>query len=419
MPLNQAPTQPNQDSDAQEAYEAFKAYKAFKAQQSQVTPDAGDKAARPNQQYMSPGESATNNYWTNIKSRLADPERYKAIAGMDSKASPQGENKPIGDDLGAAGLVMPAEAAPEALQGIASYLGKSGMARVGANTALGAGQGAYNNPEDRAGGALKGGAAAGLMSGAGEAASGMLGKASDYLMQRAVGTRKNIPGVGNSLADQGLFGTKNRMLGQVEDKLPMEEANLQELVSSLKGNVDSKDIADAVMKHGEKFVSPSGMTLNSVAPDLEKVTQAAGQFDPSVLGAEGPTRGLNPQDLLSLKRQGDWAGYTASGNPASATDAEVGRAIADKSRGLLSDMSGGETAETLGREKALILAKKALEKPETIHQGAGSSLFFGKVPGSSLLGSAAGQAARKGGQAASLFANPAVTQSLTNKVVGQ
>lgn len=320
---------------------------------------------------------------------------------------------------GMAPMAIPAGQAPAAMASLGEYLGGSGVgpavSRIAANASLGGAQGAIHNPGDRLGGAERGAALSGALSTAGEGIAGMAGNAANKLMQWSAGMRKNNPAVGESLLDQGIWGTKGGMAGQVSSKLQEEEANLQELVGQLKGNVDSKELADAVAKHGEKFVSPSGITLDSVAPDLEKVTQAAGQFDPSRIGAEGPTRGLTPQDLLSFKRQGDWGGYTASGNPASATDSEIGRAIADKSRSLLSDMSDGATKETLGREQALIIAKKALEKPDTIHQGLGSGLFFGKIPGSALAGSAGAHLLKDASYTAGTAADPIVLQSLFNE----
>jgi hypothetical protein len=137
--------------------------------QNQTVPDAAQKASQPPaQQYLSPGESATNNYWTNVKARITDPSRWEATAINQGPAK-----KDVTDGLGAAGLSLPAEAAPGAIQSLASYLGGSGVgpaaARIGANTALGAGTGAYGDEKDRAGGAKVGGAIG--------AAGGVLGEA--------------------------------------------------------------------------------------------------------------------------------------------------------------------------------------------------------------------------------------------------
>lgn len=333
-------------------------------------------------------DSAEPSFMDNIKqqnakllqSRGLDPSKYPDVSPQDTQK------------MGASLLFAPGMGALSEGAGKLMQYGKAALQGGGAS--VGAMNPADSN-EDKLAAFLKGGAIGAGSQGAGDAIIGTGRGVADSLMKKAVGIRKAPVGVGNTLVDEGLVGTKAGMLSQAEDKLGEREKDLQELVGQLKGNVDSKDIADAVMARGKKFVSPSRVTLKSVQPDLDKVTEAAGQFDPAVIGAQGPRQALAPQDLLSLKRQGDWAGYTASGNPASAMDSEIGRAVADKSRGLLSDMSNNGTAEVLAKEKALILAKKALNADPTTHMGVGSSLFFGKIPGQSVLGSVGAQAAQK------------------------
>lgn len=321
---------------------------------------------------------------------------------------------------------------------------KSVLGRIAQGAGLAGAQAAGSDPGDLKSKAASGGIAAllgGGMSAAAEGVSAVGSKLGDYLMQRSVGMRKNTPGAGNRLVDQGVWGTKNHMTSQVESKLPEAENTVQEIVSGLPDKADPSEISAAVASRGDKFVLPNGEIPPNVQPDAAKVQSAAkgisqlGGYQPEVPSSSyeavtGRTQygdpvsearttpgtpekkgSLSMQDVLGLKRQGDWVGYTNSGTPASSLDSELGRAQADASRSILERASGGASKDALADEQALILAKKALTKPETIHQGGPSSIFFGKVPGQSLMGSTAAHAAQKGGEFVG-DATPKITQSL-------
>lgn len=135
-----------------------------------VSMDGADKAARPSQQYMSPGESATNNVWTNLKAKITDPQRYRAILTGGGPAA----TETVGSDLGAATLALPLEAAPESIAKLASYLMGKGigpaLARVGANAATGGVAGAWDNEKDPLNGAIRGAAFGGALGTGGELA---------------------------------------------------------------------------------------------------------------------------------------------------------------------------------------------------------------------------------------------------------
>ena len=410
-----------------QAYQASLQQEAQAQQQSQnpqKIPDAADKAFQggkdqaqaisnqpnsPLMQYLQKGMEAFNAlHGGMIKGASGgnlDPGKMGPQALQQSYGQAMQNNKV----LSGAGQLAGGMATGVLTSGAASAAMPAGvLGRIAANTIAGGVMGGAQNPgangsrlENAGKGALLGGGLSAVGEGIGAAA----GSAGDYAMQKAVGMRKNTPGMGTSLADQGLWGTASRMEQQVGSKLPIAEQNVQDLVGSLKGNVNSKDLADAVAQVGNRFESPSGITLQGVQGDLNTVKAASDQFGKM-------SSDLTPQDVLSLKRQGDWLGYTASGNPATSTNANIGSAIANKARGILSDMSDGASAEALGKERALILAKQALEKPDAIHQGAGSSMFFGKLPGQSLIGSTVGQAAVKTSQAAQGAVDPKLLQGL-------
>ena len=89
------------------------------------------EAGAPKAEYQSPGGDG-------FMARVSDPNRWKAIAGMESPARPE-------MTTGHAPLAMPIAQAPAALAGLASYLGSSGvgpaLGRIAANTGIGGLQG--------------------------------------------------------------------------------------------------------------------------------------------------------------------------------------------------------------------------------------------------------------------------------------
>jgi hypothetical protein len=193
--------------------------------QNQTTPDPADKASRPKQPYLSPGESATNNVFTNIKDRIVDPNRWKAIATGDGPAAPE----TTGSSLGAAGLAIPMEAAPSALQSLAGYLGKSGvgptMARIGANTAIGGAQGAATGDAKNAAIGAGMGAVGGTL---GEAVGGLasLGKYVSRGFSRMTGPQ----------SEAYLNNPGTSVLGDISSDMQGQEPKfgVSDMVSSLK-----------------------------------------------------------------------------------------------------------------------------------------------------------------------------------------
>lgn len=316
-----------------------------------------------------------------------------AKMGYDAYTSPQGAQQ--------MGLAMLPGASGAVEQGM-GRLGRVGMSSLQGGVSNVALHDPDASPADKlkeflVGGALGGGLGVG---------SQALGKVGDYLMQKGAGLRKYIPGIGNTLANLGVWGTRSGMQESVPSKLAAEEGKLQDLVKELDGNVSSQTLADAVAAHGKRFQLPSGEIPPNVASEASKVRDTAAGLS-QVGGGK-----LSAEDLLALKRQGDYLGYSASGNPATSLEADLGRAQADASRKglhLLSEGSETTVPSILKNEQALILANKALQKPETMHQGLGSSLLFGKVPFQNILGTTLGQAADKTGK---VLSDPNIRQSL-------
>lgn len=349
-----------------------------------------------------------------FKPDAAPDAASKAAQGGSPKAQAE-YNTPFAQQkrqamLGEVESHTPALVQSMALGGLMKPAG-SALGRIGQGAGIGGAFGARGSldqnesPGDVAKGAGLGAFLGGGVSAAGEGLSAGANKLADYFQQKAVGMRKSFPGVGNNLVDQGVWGTKNHMADQVEEKLAEQEAQLQDTVKGLSGTVNSKEIADAVSQKAQRFTLPDKGTASPFSQaELNKVRSTAAEL--SKMGD------LSASDLLALKRQGDYQGYTAGGNPATSTESELGRTGAEAARAALKKMSP-DIADSLFSESALIKANGPLNKPETIHQGVGSSAFFGKLPGQSLGFSTAAHGLQRGvAPATGAASNPLVLQGL-------
>lgn len=378
-----------QDQKDYQDYLEYQHYLQASAQAAnpQVVPDAADKEAN--------GKMPQN---ASLVPRGAAQQDIKDLQGMDPRMKDAFAKGAVAIGTGglaageAAGMGMLGRAAVNAgAMGLQKYLGN-----------------AIDKQQDRTQGVPASAAIGGVMSLGADAVGKTLGKLGDYLMQKGVGMNKYLPGAGTRLADQGLLGTKEMLKSQVAERLPQAESAVQDVIQGVPGRVDAQEISDALSSKGSKFIlSSSGEAGPQLGSYLDKVKSAAEEFKSMGEGAE-----LSPHDLLELKRQGDWLGYTASGTPATSLEAELGQTQADKARELLNTLSEGKSTEALANEQALVLARNALKKSDTIHQGMGSGLFFSKLPGQSIAATGLGQTGVTLGRKATRIADPEVLQSL-------
>lgn len=338
-----------------------------------------------------------------------DPAKIPGGAGdvikQDSEAHPigYGISKAVGAVMGPGKLLGSGVGAiaPEGAGILA------GLGRVGANAAGGAAAGAAQNPEEgqsRTGNAIAGGLGGGLASGLAEAGSGIGSKVADTLMKRSVGiTRGENPGLGNRLANQGLWGTKNQMANQVEQKLPQAEQRVQDAVNGAGDSWTPNDkIVGSLVDKGKKYLNPD--TQQPFPSNEDSYDQVAQLWDKS-----NQTKAYSPQALLKLKRASDDAAkYNTTGDPGAGFKAELAKAQGDAARGLLDKATKGATAEPLADEGALLSARKGLSK-SSANKGIGSILDL--LP-SSAVESIGGQAAQKGSDLASKVADPGILQAL-------
>lgn len=89
-----------------------------------------------------------------------------------------------------------------------------------------------------------------------QALGGMAGSGGDRLMQRAVGRNRYTPGVGQELADQGVWGTRGMMKNQVASAKSNVYDQMNDLVSqqnNFNALRNSNDIANNVRGLGDRF----------------------------------------------------------------------------------------------------------------------------------------------------------------------
>lgn len=182
----------------------------------------------------------------------------------DERMSPENIQAAAGNALGVMGPGL-ASSIPglSKLGGLAGLLGR-GAATVGEGALMGAAQ----SPNDRALGALVGGATQGAMTGAGK----VLGKAGDVAMQMGVGRNKYTPGVGTELANQGLVGTRGMMKNQTTARLGEVGQEMGQVASEIPQVIDARKIGTEM---GEELTSPltGGGSIKPSSRDTGTVQQ--------------------------------------------------------------------------------------------------------------------------------------------------
>lgn len=196
----------------------------------------------------------------------ADPRRID-VAGINTKlyGQPEGPTEEQYNAAFAGGL----SAKAGGLMKLAPSLGKSGLGRVATPWIEGGVTGAAQNMDDPLAGFLQGAGTQGLMSNAGQA----LGKIGDVGMQVAVGRKKYTPGVGEALADEGLWGTQGMMKKQTDEGMSEAYGEMLEAAKN-SGPLDSRQIGRQVYEDYTGPMTGRGRMIPSSA-DTPKIMQAA------------------------------------------------------------------------------------------------------------------------------------------------
>ena len=270
-------------------------------------------------------------------------------------------------------MAAPAAAVPARLAQLAEYLDKTRKARIAANTAVGAAQGAMNAPEgSRLEGAARGGATGGALSAGFEGLSSLLGKISNAARLKAVGAKepvvpigegaklnpetgsteftKKVP-LGEKLQSLGITGlTKEQMGSQVARASASQEAQLQNLAKAGSGTTSAEDLVQMLKDAQKDTMDPVTGTITN--PGKHRALQ-------DKINEVLSSKGFSDQGLIQLKRSGQGGGFTSRGAERAGEDPEVNRQVGEWARQKLITKSP-EMADVLQNERALVLANKAL-----------------------------------------------------------
>lgn len=277
------------------------------------------------------------------------------------------------------------------------------VGRVAANTAAGGASGLINEPaqgQTRAGNAAQGAATGGLLSGAAEALSALLNPVGDYVMQKAVGMKHYQPGAGQTLADEGLWGTKGTMRGQTAQGLKDRWQDISNATSELKGPIDSEPVAERVLGMTDQLSTPSGDVPELVQPKVDKLADMA---------ADISSRGkVSPQDALAYRKIAGGQGYRGDDPLLSLLAKASQQEQAGYSQALKNQYAAefpnqvNKLAEADNAYGALSSANRALQKPETIPKQL-IGMFAGPTAGAAIGYGVGGQ---KGAAAGALAGSP-------------
>lgn len=245
-----------------------------------------------------------------------------------------------------------------------------------AAVAAGAGQGALENPgenltlgEDFMGRAKNAGKGAAVSLGLGLAGKG-LAKAGDYAMQKAVGAKEYISGLGNRMADEGLIGTKGMMRKQIENKLPLRERDLTAAIQSMQQKPISNAAAEAALRTKASGympkIGPEG-PMPIPTPDAPFVNSALTRAEEAA--TQRPE--LFPETMLDTARKIAKPAYNPqTGTPLTKFEHELSQAEAGAMKEQLKKAAEAQgipaVREALAKEEALLKARRALGQKETL-----------------------------------------------------
>lgn len=245
-----------------------------------------------------------------------------------------------------------------------------------------------------------------ILKGAGK----LIGRGGDVLLQKAVGLKRYIPGLGDTLADEGVIGTKGMMRKQVEAGLDSRGQEIGELAKSIQ-NVDTQPIAEHLGSQAAKLVGPDGQILPDNIKAFHQFADAAKQAsqEGSVTGEVAASRRAqygkiardagryrdNPAQGLKAQLAGSQqAAYSSALK--GAPDAPAGLIDADKAYG------------------ALATANKAMAQPESL-----TSMGIAGKAALPLLGGAVGGAISPDNRLAGAVTGAALSTPLGQSVLGR
>jgi len=220
-----------------------------------------------------------------------------------------------------------------------------------------------------------------------------LSNAADYVGQKAVGVRRQVPGLGNKFLDEGVWGTRDSMRSTVDEGLKSNGQTMQDLtrpVGDQPGLVDSKPIAHKVRQMAEDYRTNSGVSSAETQPYLDKIEERAKDIE---------SRGVVPaSEAQEYKSMAQNIAYN-KGEPLQRFASKMGQQEAFGYGDAIKNVSN----DPIGYKKAsdsysvLKRAGAGLERPDTTSKFGLTDYLAGGIGGSigGLPGAATGVAAKK------------------------
>lgn len=231
----------------------------------------------------------------------------------------------------------------------------------------------------------------------------------DRAMQFAVGRKKHTPGVGNELADQGVWGTKGMMRDQVNRKSEDAWKNMATAAEEIPGRIDNRPIAQEIYNDATARLNGGGIITPSRrdVPLMEK----ARAFSDDVASRGQETA---PQVLARRGAAGSSAFSKKTQDPLQSQMAELSKAEQIKLSTALKDADPtGRMAAADKTYAALAKAKKPLNEEETI-SGFGSLVSTVGKHLAAPIASTVGQAGTRGARGLEEYLAPLTRQYLVN-----
>jgi len=268
-----------------------------------------------------------------------------------------------------------------------------------------------------------------------------LSKVPDYLAQKAVGLKKYTAGVGDTLLDEGVWGTKRGMQKQVGKQIDSRGQQLNTGVEQLQkagAEIDSMPIADRLDEMAGKFQTSSGDVPAAVAAEHKMLSDRAvdvgfrGKVAPQealeysrIAGSKGYNKSEPLERLSSKAAQTEQAGYSQALKDAYGetfpTDPNIVEEANSKLSALLRAKGSMDAKPSISQNMVRLLPDAAgagIGYALGGHEGAAKGAALTHIARSPLAQSSLAKALSSGGKAISgatpLAARLAIAESLDN-----
>lgn len=200
---------------------------------------------------------------------------------------------------------------------------------------------------------------------------GLLKRGGGKLQQAAVGMKKYIPGVGETLIEEGVRGTKGGMAKKTAEQLAKREAETQAAVKAIQGKVMPEVAGEAVGRVGNKASVVGNAVDTPFVREAGKANRRIEQI--YAKGPQSAEEALQQSRLLGKKAyKPDVGGRTLLPQESAKNtfDSELMRAEAKALKQGVQELAEREgqvgVAPLLQKESALIKAQSALQRPDSV-----------------------------------------------------